>query len=143
MSDCGICLETLKKPVSIPCGHVHCEECLRSHIVNGKDAFISTCPTCQQTFHTAIPDLAAMPEKYQGFIQSSIRQVFIDIPSISRLTKEINSLKFQVNTPSKENEVLIARNERSLVKFEELSSNYNKLRGEHGFLMSKLTPHMF
>ena len=91
----------------------------------------------------AIPDLAAMPEKYQGFIQSSIRQVFIDIPSISRLTKEINSLKFQVNTLSKENEVLIARNERSLVKFEELSSNYNKLREEHGFLMSKLTPHMF
>ncbi|KAL4062573.1 hypothetical protein J3A83DRAFT_4109555 [Scleroderma citrinum] len=96
MSDCGICLEPLKKPVSIPCGHIHCEKCLRSHIINGKDALASTCPTCRQAFHIATPDLAVVPEKYHKFIQPSIRQVYIDVPSISKLTKEVGSLKTQI-----------------------------------------------
>lgn len=77
MADCGICLEPLKKPTSIPCGkdephrskcidsdtrigHIHCEKCLRSHILSGEDAFTSTCPTCRQTFYTGLLDVIAV-----------------------------------------------------------------------------------
>jgi len=98
--------------------------------------------------------LAAVPEKYQGFIQSSIRKVFIDVPSISRLTKEVSSLKGQVKTLSKEKKDLIARSERQCaaydqaegewkLKMEELLFDYSELRKEHESLKFKYAFHMY
>ncbi|KIK92532.1 hypothetical protein PAXRUDRAFT_829865 [Paxillus rubicundulus Ve08.2h10] len=51
MTECGICLDAMKTPVSIPCGHVHCQKCLREHIGSGADALKSTCPTCRNPFY--------------------------------------------------------------------------------------------
>lgn len=95
-----------------------------------------------------------MPEKYQGFIQSSIRKVFIDIPSISRLTKEVGSLKSQVKTLSKEKKDIVARSERQFavydqaedewrLKVEELLFDYDELRKKHESLKSKYALHMY
>ncbi|KAI6149559.1 hypothetical protein BKA82DRAFT_995166 [Pisolithus tinctorius] len=109
MADCGICLEALKKPVSTPCGHVHCEACLRNYIVSSNDALKSTCPTCRREFHIATPDLAVVPEKYHGFILPTIRKLYIDIPSTSKLVKKVNSLKTQVKDLSKEIDLLDER----------------------------------
>lgn len=94
-----------------------------------------------------------MPEKYQGFIQSSIRKVFIDIPSISRLTKEVGSLKSQVKTLSKEKKDIVARSERQFavydqaedewrLKVEELLFDYDELRKKHESLKSKYALHI-
>ncbi|KAI6116810.1 hypothetical protein EDD16DRAFT_1045255 [Pisolithus croceorrhizus] len=102
MADCGICLEALKKPVSIPCGHIHCEECLRNYIISGNDALQSICPTCRQEFHIATPDLTVVPEKYHDFILPTIRKLYIDIPSVSKLSKKVNALNNQVKKLSKE-----------------------------------------
>ncbi|KAI6041343.1 hypothetical protein EDC04DRAFT_2670550 [Pisolithus marmoratus] len=102
MADCGICLEALKKPVSVPCGHIHCEGCLRKHVISGDDALKSTCPTCRQEFYTAVPDLAVVPEKYHDFILPTIRKLYIDIPSVSKSAKRVNFLKSTVKDLSKE-----------------------------------------
>ncbi|KAI5995575.1 hypothetical protein EDD15DRAFT_2254994 [Pisolithus albus] len=102
MADCGICLEALEKPVCTPCGHIHCEACLRNHIISGDDALKSICPTCRQEFHIAIPDLAVVPEKYHDFILPTIRKLYIDVPSVCKLSKKVNALSSQVKVLSKE-----------------------------------------
>ncbi|KAI0831905.1 hypothetical protein BC628DRAFT_1310830 [Trametes gibbosa] len=74
---CGICLESLRVPVSTPCGHLCCEACLTSYIEASPDALNASCPSCRASFSIAIPDLRFVPKKYHSLILPSIRRVFI------------------------------------------------------------------
>ncbi|OAX40159.1 hypothetical protein K503DRAFT_715031 [Rhizopogon vinicolor AM-OR11-026] len=109
MAECGICLEDLETPVCIPCGHVHCEECIRAHINSGNDALKSSCPSCRSVFHIAMPDLSFVPEKYHDFMVPSVRKLYMDIPSTSLLTAEIEQLKKRVATLSRDRDALMEK----------------------------------
>ncbi|KAF8839019.1 hypothetical protein BDN67DRAFT_1003970 [Paxillus ammoniavirescens] len=122
MPECGICLDALKTPVSIPCGHVHCQKCLRAHIGSGADALKSTCPTCRNPFYIATPDFAFVPKKYHDFILPSVRKIYMDISSVTALRQEVEGFTHRLERLAKEKEDLLEQNDRYSYALEEIAA---------------------
>ncbi|XP_054650415.1 finTRIM family, member 86 isoform X2 [Dunckerocampus dactyliophorus] len=54
---CSVCLETLKDPATLPCGHSYCLACIQSHWDKGNSKGQYSCPQCRQLFNPR-PSLA-------------------------------------------------------------------------------------
>ncbi|KAK0501622.1 hypothetical protein EDD18DRAFT_742901 [Armillaria luteobubalina] len=90
MSDqCTICICDYTDPVSIPCGHVYCMQCLSDYIASSSpDGITASCPTCRADFSIVVPELHSLSRQFHRYITPSIRRVFIE-PNPSESYEEL------------------------------------------------------
>lgn len=49
--NCSICLDVLKDPVTIPCGHSYCSGCIQNYWDQDDYLGVFVCPQCRQNFN--------------------------------------------------------------------------------------------
>ncbi|KAF7354050.1 RING-type domain-containing protein [Mycena venus] len=76
---CSICYERFVAPVSLPCGHIFCRECIRRTVDSIKSCSVQHyCPTCRKPFCVVSIDPELVPPYLRPHIQSPIRPLFFD-----------------------------------------------------------------
>ncbi|XP_061576495.1 finTRIM family, member 86 [Cololabis saira] len=73
---CSVCLDTLRDPTTLPCGHSYCLACIHNHWDKEDSKGRYSCPQCRQTFKPR-PSLARstlLVEAMEKLRTSSLRQ---------------------------------------------------------------------
>ncbi|KAK2822574.1 hypothetical protein Q5P01_022639 [Channa striata] len=75
--NCSICLDVLKDPVTIPCGHSYCSGCIQNYWDQDDYLGVFVCPQCRQTF-TPRPALARntmLADVVEKFKETGLQEV--------------------------------------------------------------------
>ncbi|KAJ7148439.1 hypothetical protein C8R43DRAFT_888974 [Mycena crocata] len=79
MPSCSICYERFTSPVSLPCGHIFCRECVRRTVDSIKSCnVLHFCPTCRTSYSVVTLDQSLIPPYLRPHVLPPIRPVFFD-----------------------------------------------------------------
>uniref|UniRef100_A0A673MTD2 E3 ubiquitin-protein ligase TRIM11-like n=2 Tax=Sinocyclocheilus rhinocerous TaxID=307959 RepID=A0A673MTD2_9TELE len=95
---CPICMDLLRDPVTIPCGHNYCLECIKSYWEQKNQKKLCSCPECRQTFS---PRPALNKNTLFAEVVEKLRQTGMRSPTI----------------PGAENDEVIAKEKQDLIMF--------------------------
>ncbi|XP_039465968.1 E3 ubiquitin-protein ligase TRIM11-like [Oreochromis aureus] len=114
---CSICLYSFKNPVSIPCGHNFCLECIKRY---WDVAHKSECPLCKESFRSrpelrvnlALKEITlrfqSSSEEIPGFKPAPTNRRIIPLqPSRSEEEKESNKIKTQIKKTQEQYQQMI------------------------------------
>lgn len=74
---CSVCLEVLRDPVTIPCGHSYCLDCIEDYWNRAKQKGQYSCPQCRQVFNPRplLSRNTVLGEVVETFLKSGARQL--------------------------------------------------------------------
>ncbi|XP_077373106.1 finTRIM family, member 67 [Festucalex cinctus] len=74
---CSVCLDVLREPVTIPCGHSYCSECIRNFWDQDDYLGVFTCPQCRQNFspRPALARSTLLADVVDRFKQSGLQEL--------------------------------------------------------------------
>ncbi|KAI0339560.1 hypothetical protein BDW22DRAFT_1335987 [Trametopsis cervina] len=79
MPTCVICLNALRSPAALPCGHVFCYECLVKMVQNVQPFTQQHyCATCRTPYTIANIDSALVPMNLRPHLTPAIRKLCLD-----------------------------------------------------------------
>jgi len=84
MSTCAICLDALKVPMSLPCGHVYCHACISDTIkvvASSTSSLAICCPTCREPVSTVTPNPLFVPSHLRPYILPPFRRIYLNVPA--------------------------------------------------------------
>lgn len=83
MSACAICLDQLKAPVALPCGHVYCHGCISETVKTAASTSSSIvhCPTCREPVSTVAPNPLLIPPHLRPYVLSPFRRIYLNPPT--------------------------------------------------------------
>ncbi|KAJ3743670.1 hypothetical protein DFH05DRAFT_1421484 [Lentinula detonsa] len=78
MPVCNICIDELKEPVCLPCGHVFCGTCIVRTVNSIKPATsFQPCPTCRTLYSIISVDPSTIPPPIRPHLVPSIRRLYL------------------------------------------------------------------
>ncbi|XP_036072101.1 finTRIM family, member 67 isoform X1 [Oryzias melastigma] len=74
--NCSVCLDVLKSPVTIPCGHSYCHNCIQNYWDQDDYLGVFACPQCRQTFNPrpALARNTMLADVVEKFKETRIRE---------------------------------------------------------------------
>jgi len=115
MPTCSICIDSLKEPVALPCGHVFCSECI-SRAVNTiiPTCIVQPCPTCRSLYSIAYVDPELIPTSMRSHVFPSIRRLYLDEPT-SDTKSPVSPSSSSPSTPSSSSSSSPSRSSQELL----------------------------
>ncbi|KAJ7628817.1 hypothetical protein FB45DRAFT_919317 [Roridomyces roridus] len=89
MSTCTVCYKPFNTPVSLPCGHVFCKECICSGVESSNASSKPCCPTCRIPFPVVSVDPMLIPPYLRPHFLPPIRPVYIDSQTLTALSTSL------------------------------------------------------
>ncbi|KAI0367604.1 hypothetical protein BV20DRAFT_551588 [Pilatotrama ljubarskyi] len=79
MPTCVVCLEALKDPAALPCGHVFCYDCV-IRLIRSVTPYTTNhfCPTCKQPYVITNVDPTLVPHHLRQHITPAIRKLHLE-----------------------------------------------------------------
>ncbi|XP_051944250.1 E3 ubiquitin-protein ligase TRIM47-like isoform X2 [Hippocampus zosterae] len=74
---CSVCLDVLREPVTIPCGHSYCSDCIRNYWDQDEYLGVFMCPQCRQSFspRPALARSTLLADVVDRFKRSGLQEV--------------------------------------------------------------------